>query len=347
MSLARRATISLDWQHKDVTRDLVPHLLALTYTDNLTGSADDLSLEFEDREGLWSGDWRPVFGDFVVARIAAEPWLTRVRDRRLGRFAHDKISLSGPPKTARITAVSAPMATGLRRRKRTQPWNGVTLKTIAGDIAKRSGLALDWTGEEGVAYKRREQKDKSDLEFLREACDEVGRCLKVTEDKIVIFDEEARDAAKSVGQLDLHGGHVLGWAFDADDSGRYGNCHLKFYDPHKGKVTEGQFPDQYTTREGYAALGLDPDGQTLEVRLPAENKGHAVDICKGKLRAANRFATSGRLTTIGDPGLVAGVTFDLVNAFGFDGKFIITKATHTPVGGYTCALEVRRCIGGY
>ena len=65
------------------------------------------------------------------------------------------------------------------------------------------------------------------------------------------------------------------------------------------------------------------------------------------LRAANRFATSGQITTVGDCGLVAGVTFDLKNAFGFDGKFIITRAEHRAVGGYTCVLDVRRCLDGY
>jgi len=350
MSAARRTQISITWETIEISRDIGPMLTGLTYTDNLTGSADDLALELEDRDGLWSGSWRPVFGDTVEARVkveAADSWLTGVTDLRLGIYAHDKITLSGPPKKATVKAVSAPMATGLRRRKRTRAWDSVTLHQIAEDIADRAGLALDWSGSDGRPYKRREQKNKSDLEFLDEAVKEQGRALKVTEGAIVIFSEESRDASASVGEINLVGGKVLGWNFDSDDSARYGNCHLKIFDPRSGKTIEGQFPAVGATPDAYASLGLDPDGQTLEVLLPVEDAAHAVDICKGKLRNANRFANSGHLVTVGDLGLVAGVTFDLTGADAFNGKFIVTRVAHQFVGGHTCALDVRRCVEGF
>jgi phage protein D len=94
-----------------------------------------------------------------------------------------------------LSCVSAPLATGLRRRKRTRAWKGVTLKQIASDIADRAGLSLSWDGTAGLTYTDAHQADKSDLEFLEELCNEVGRDLKVTEDKIVIFDELTRDSA--------------------------------------------------------------------------------------------------------------------------------------------------------
>ncbi len=341
---------------RDITKDIAPHLLSLAYTDNLTGAVDDLSLELEDREGLWSGDWRPAFGDRVQARITADPWLTDVKSLLCGDFSHDKISLSGFPKRASIKAVSAPLASGLRRTKRTRAWSGVTLFQIASDIAARASVGLQWIGEDkGTTYRKREQKDKTDLEFLEEECREVGRALKVTQTpiggnhqfSIVIFREEDQDATDPVGDLSLIGGHVLGWSFDSADAMRYGNAHLKFSDPHTGKLTSGEFPPVGTSRDARIAMGLDPDGQTIEVRLAAEDKGHAIDICKGRLRAANNFANTGSLTVKGDPGLVAGVTFNLTDAFGFDGKFIITKAEHRVAPGYTCTLDVRRTIGGY
>jgi len=347
VSAARRSELQVVWEAVDISRDITDRLLLFSYVDNLTGAADGISITLEDRDGLWSGPWRPKFGDTVECRLKADPWLTTVKDLRLGTFAHDSISLVGPPKAATIKAVSAPMATGLRRHKRNRPWRGVPLRQIAQDIADRAGLLLDWSGDPGRNYRRREQKDKSDLEFLDEACKEVGRDLKVTEKSIVIFQEQERDSAPAVGDIDLHGGFVKTWQFDADDSARYGNCHIKFFDATTGKVHEGQFPPVNTTADGYAALGLDPDGQTLELRMPASDKNRAADICKGRLRAANRFATSGSMTVVGDPGLVAGVTFNLVNAFGFDGKFIITRAEHLPIGGYTCHLQVRRCIEGF
>jgi phage protein D len=332
----RHAQLGVKWTSKDIARDLAPHLLSLSFTDNLSGSADDLSLDLEDRDGLWSGDWRPQFGDTVEASLNAEAWFGEANDLPIGKFAHDKIALSGPPRRASLKCVSAPLATGLRRRKRTHAWSGVTLRQIAEDIAKRAGLTLMYDGTVGKSYARRQQSDKSDLEFLDELCKEVGRTVKVTEGKIAIFDEQQIDKTPSSGTIDLIGGRVLSWNFDSDDSGRYGSCHVSFFDPRTGKTHKGEFVDK-----------SNPDGQTIELRLPITSIGEATDRAKALLRNANRFATKGTLTTVGDPGLVAGVTFDLTNALGFDGKFIITRAEHRPVGGYTCTLDVRRCLEGY
>lgn len=345
---SRRATVEISWQSKDrgadgllafsgarrdITKDIAPYLLSLSYADNLTSAADDLAIELEDRFGLWEGDWRPTFGDSVVARLSAVPWLTTVTDLRLGTFAHDKIAIKGPPRTVSLQCVSAPLSTGLRRRKRTRAWRGVTLQQIAADIAKRAGLALDWSGSAGSRYASRNQGDKSDLEFLDDLCKEIGRACKVTEGAIVIFDEIDRDKTPSTGIIDLAGGFVISWSFDGDDSDKYGSCHISFFDPRTGKTQKGEYVDK-----------ANPDGMTLELRLPLESIAEAKKKAQSLLRNANRFATRGQLVTLGDPGLVAGVTFDLTGAFALNGKFIITKATHKPIGGYTCTLDVRRCL---
>lgn len=340
---ARRTKLAVSWESKGIARDLAPHLVGLTYVDNLSGSADDLSIELEDREDLWSGDWRPEFGDTVVARLEAEAWFgNKVTSLRLGRFAHDKISLSGPPHRVNLQCVSAVLASGLRRRKRTRVWQGVSLKQIAKDIADRAQLSLDFNGSAGPPYKKAIQNDKSDLEFLQEQCKEAGRTMKVTEDAIVIYDEFKLDQGDAVGAIDLRLGNVVSWSFDGDDSGRYGSCHVTCFNPATGKTVKAQFP-----RDGETVEGLDENGQTLELVINISDEKEAAARAKALLRNANRFATSGRITTIGDPGLVAGVVFDLKGAGSLDGKFVITRAEHRPIGGYTCDLTVRRCLESF
>jgi uncharacterized protein len=343
-AIGRHVQLEVSWQQKGIAKDLAPHLKSLTYADNLSGAADDLALELEDRANLWAGDWQPNFGDQVVARLKYDgAWFgQKVTDLRLGTYAHDKIRLSGPPHLVSLQCVSAPLATGLRRRKRTHVWQGVNLQQIANDIAQRAQLQLNFSGSAGPAYKKAVQNDKSDLEFLEHQCKEVGRTLKVTESQIVIYDEMKLDAGDAVGDIDLGSGNVIGWDFDADDSQRYGSCHIKCFDPRTGKVSQGQFPPSGTTIQG-----LDPNGQTLELSIGVSDVGEATTRAQALLRNANRFATSGKMTTLGDPGLVAGVIFNLKGAANLNGKFIVTKATHTPVGGYTTALEVRRCLEGY
>lgn len=342
----RHAKVAVTWESKGITRDLAAHIKGLSHGDNLSGAADDLSIELENRNGLWSDEWRPTFGDTVVARIEADGWFgdEPVTSLRLGKFAHDKISIKGGAggSIASFQCVSAPLATGLRRRKRTHAWRGVTLKDIAADIANRASMRLDFQANSGPAYRQALQNDKSDLEFLEEECKEIGATLKVTEDTIVIYDELTLDAGAAVGDISLIGGWVKEWSFDGDDSERYGFCHVTCFDPRTGKKYQYQFPPDGTT-----VPGLDPNGQTLELVIQVSDSGEAATRAQALLRNANRFATSGKITTVGDCGLVAGVIFNLTDAFGFDGKFIITKAEHHPIGGYICNLDVRRCLEGY
>lgn len=340
----RRTKLAVSWENKAIARDLGPHLKSLTYTDNLTGAADDLTLELEDRDELWSDAWRPEYGDQAVARLeVTDPWFgDKVTSLRLGTFTHDGISLDGPPWRVSLKCISAPLSAGMRRRKRTHAWRGVTLKQIAQDIADRAGVSLDFDGDAGSSYKQALQNNKSDLDFLEERCKELGRTLKITEGAIVIYDEQKMESAEAAGEIDLRGGRVLGWSFPEAEIGRYGACRVTCFDPRTGKKVEGQFPP-----DGVEIPGLDPNGQTLELTINVSDISQAVERAKAALRNANRFAATGTITVVGDPGLVAGVVFNLENAAGLSGKFIVTKATHVVSGGYTTALEVRRCSEGY
>ena len=51
---------------------------------------------------------------------------------------------------------------------------------------------------------------------------------------------------------------------------------------------------------------------------------------------------------LGNPGLAAGVTGRLKGWGGWDGKYIVTQATHTVgAAGYITKIKLRRTLGGY
>ena len=70
----RRAAVTVSIKGHDVTLDLMPYLVSLTYTDKADEELDDLQIVLEDREGIWQGDWLPQTGDVIEASILTENW---------------------------------------------------------------------------------------------------------------------------------------------------------------------------------------------------------------------------------------------------------------------------------
>ena len=50
---ARRCLVMVSYNGKDISADLQQYLKSVSYTDNMSGEADDLQLTLEDKAGLW------------------------------------------------------------------------------------------------------------------------------------------------------------------------------------------------------------------------------------------------------------------------------------------------------
>ena len=56
-NLARRASVQVVFAGVDITDDIRPYLLGLTYTDNEEDEADDLQIQLQDRDAVWLKKW--------------------------------------------------------------------------------------------------------------------------------------------------------------------------------------------------------------------------------------------------------------------------------------------------
>lgn len=88
-------------------------------------------------------------------------------------------------------------------------------------------------------------------------------------------------------------------------------------------------------------------GKTLEVNEQVKSIAEAERLAKKKLREKNCEEFTGSFSFLGNPELLAAVNVQLEGYGAFDGKYIITKATHDIGNGYTTNIDVRRCLNGY
>ena len=69
---ARRILTIIKYNNKDISADISKYLKSISYTDNLSGEADDLQITLEDKAGLWQSTWIPEKGALLdAAKILA------------------------------------------------------------------------------------------------------------------------------------------------------------------------------------------------------------------------------------------------------------------------------------
>lgn len=328
MALLLRTRVEIVYEGTDITLDVAPDLLSFSYTDNDGGKADDITLSLKNDHGRWHGPWLPARGDKLRATIVQEGEGQRFA-LPCGAFTIDEIEASGPPSVVSIKGASMPTESDITRRKQSRAWENVRLSEIVRDVARAGLLAANYLIKDDPLYERRDQRDETDLTFLRRLCSDEGFSLKCTDEQLVVFDPRELSEADPVLTIVYGRDNIKGWRFTAQNHDVYKSCTLEYYDPKKGKYVK------YT----YKQPGMET-GKTKKLQKYASSKAEAERIAKAALYEANRNEVTGSLEMVGDTRLVAGATVAVVGFGRFDGKYFIRSATHNVASGYTTSVEL-------
>lgn len=347
--IARNITANISYNDKDISADLSAFLKSISYTDNLSGEADTLDLTLEDRKGIWQNEWFPEKGATLNASLNAENWqsISGTATMQLGLFEIDELTSSGYPSEVQIRSVSVPDNNNLRGVERTRSWEKAELKTICNDVATGAEMELFYDTEQNPTIDRAEQTEESDLAFLLGLARDQGLALKIHEKKIVIFDEadyekeEAKITIVKPGTMGFSQDgqkitELLSYSFKNKVRDIYKACHVKYQQGKTKTAIEATFTAPEKTK-----------GKTLEIREQAENIADAERLAKKRLREKNKEEWTGSISVMGNFNLVAAVTVNLKGFGVFDGKYIVTRASHSIGNGYTTDIEIRRCLNGY
>lgn len=335
-NLSRRTKIKLTYDGKDISADLAPYLKAFSYNDVMSGQADDIQITLENRAHLWEADWLPEKGAMLTAAIVQSAWEGQEeQELPLGQFELDEIELSEPPSEVKLKAVSVPNNTALRGVDKNRSWEKTRFSVIAGDIAAGAGLELFYDSEDDPELDHAEQTEQSDLSFLQKLTNDAGLALKITDLKIVIFDEAKYEQAEPVLTIARGSRFLQSYSIRSATREVYAACHVKYQEAKDKETIEATFKAPGKT------------GKTLEVNEQVKSVGEAEKLARKKLREKNKAEITMRTVLLGAFVLLAGSTVQLQGVGKFDGKYIITRAGHEVGGGYTVSLELRRCLDGY
>lgn len=358
--IGRRAWLIVTYNGKDISESLAQYVLSFSYTDNLTGQVDDISITLEDRAELWEANWMPERGATLDITICTYNWsdlYSEEQDLQLGKFEIDELEVSSAPNVVTIKAVAISISddSTLRSTLRSHTWENISVQKAANDIAWQNGMKLQWYCDDNPNIDKLEQNDESDLDVLQKICDDAGFALKVTTDTIIIFDVEKFEKEDVYAEY-YHPGTtilnivenqpkpvqtdaLLNYSFKAKIRDVYKKCHVKYAKDKDKSVIESTFiaPDK-----------KEKEGATLEVHQQVSSQAEADRLAKKKLREKNCEEFTGSFASDGNMGLCAGETIEMIGFGNFSGKYIITQAKHDiNSSGFTSSVEIRKCLDGY
>lgn len=315
----------VEYEGKDITKDISPYFLQITFTDNLKGETDDLEINLEDRDHRWKNGWFPQRGDSIRLLIGyeGEPLVN------CGLFQVDEVELNGPPDTVSLKALAAGVKESLRTDN-TVAYENKSFEEIAKEIAKKHGYTL--TGKIGAAKRKRRskritQKKETDLAFLKRLGEAEGVIFTVKDGQLVWHDQDELDGAGSVSVIDRS--NMTRFTFRAKTAQVYKACQVSYHDPKTKKLITHTFKGDGVTT-----------GDTLKLNTRCESKDDAIIKAAAALRNQNGKQIEGSITLPGNPKMAAGANVDVYGLGVIDGTYQIVKARHTLERGRGYATEI-------
>lgn len=320
----RHAEVELFYNGTAVKTIMDEYVTGISYTDPASGAADSLDITIHDRARQWITAWMPITGDTLSAKISLSGDDTEAATLDCGLFVLDKFDFSGWPVAGTISAVSTPADSGFMATKRTQNWEGATIKEIGTEIAARADLKLAWDASGAdFAIKSVEQSDQTDGDFFASLCETYGLQAKVYRQKIVVYDREAyktKDPIRTIGTES-----ILSWSWSKDTAGTYTGGEYTYTDP---------------STEEDIAVTVGNGKRILKQSGSADGQADAERKLRAAINAANHGSTKLSLSIIGNAQLVATQCITVVGIGRLSGKYYIDSITHNiSSSGYTMDIE--------
>jgi len=326
-----------------------------------------------------------VSGTILRAVMCVENWHFEGDNRQLdcGSFEIDSVDFSGPPDTVTIKALSVPISSSIRNSEKTRAWEDTTLQKIASDVANDAKLELMYEVEEDIQLDRVEQEEKADMAFLLELCEQYGVALKVTDNKVILFEEEAYEKKPIIDTYDKseyrEGGRLLSYSFSQDTSGTVCKVISSYKDPKSGQLVQATFEPPEPPATGQIAYvnerpgdlsgdnfreGNDTSSQasggtfntgfnkfndiTNDFDNPRTDRtDNALRQAKAVAREKNKNEWTCTLRVMGNLKMVGSVNIGLTGFGAYSGKYSVFDVQHGLNNKYETTIKARRVLVGY
>lgn len=313
---------------QNVTGDVSPYLSKVTYTDKEEAESDDISLEFEDTAGNWSGSWYPQQGDTLAVKMGNDGNMVDC-----GVFEIDETEYSFPPDLFNVKGIAAAVTKELRTRN-SKAFEKQTLAKVVKYYADRHGFMISGsTAElEKIEIDRKTQDNVTDLAFLSSLAGEYGFIFSVHGKSLVFMSREQLDDTAPVLTI-------------TKNMFNKGNFIDRTAQTYTGVKTASRNMRTNSLRK-YAVKpsGVAGKKDLLVILNNAQNDGQAQAKAVGRLKKSTSESIIATITVEGNAKLVAGINIALPDVGMFSGKWHVISTTHSldTGSGYVTSANLRK-----
>lgn len=232
MAFARNIRVIVIFNKVDISDEIAHSISALNYTDNSKNAIDDLELELENLDYRWLKEWYPDENAQLLVGIHEEKE-NETNFLDLGTFYVDEPTFEN--NRLNLKCLALPLDQNIRDQKNSVAWERITLKELVTQIASKHEMNAEIYADDEF-FERLDQNQETDLAFINRVVKETGLNMKVSDDKIIIFDDEEMEKNDTVEIFNINDERIRSFSLKKKNKEIYDNVEVSYYDPDKKKV---------------------------------------------------------------------------------------------------------------
>ena len=234
MAFARNIRVIVIFNKVDISDEIAHSISSLNYTDNSKNAIDDLEIELENLDYRWLKEWYPDEDAQLLVGIHEE-LENETNFLDLGTFYVDEPTFEDQKLTLKCLAL--PLDQNIRDQKNSVAWENITLKELVTQIANKHEMNAEIYAE-NVFFERLDQNQETDLAFINRVVKEIGLNMKVSDDKIIIFDDEEMEKNDTIEVFNIKDYRIRSFSLKKKNKEIYDKVEVSYYDPDKKKVVK-------------------------------------------------------------------------------------------------------------
>ena len=232
MAFARNIRVIVIFNKVDISDEIAHSISSLNYTDNSKNAIDDVELELENLDYRWLKEWYPDENAQLLVGIHEEKE-NETNFLDLGTFYVDEPTFEN--NRLNLKCLALPLDQNIRDQKNSVAWERITLKELVTQIANKHEMNAEIYADDEF-FERLDQNQETDLAFINRVVKETGLNMKVSDDKIIIFDDEEMEKNDTVEIFNINDERIRSFSLKKKNKEIYDNVEVSYYDPDKKKV---------------------------------------------------------------------------------------------------------------